>query len=179
MFQTSSALVGILLNLSTALDKQEILRSEILKIEGPITSDKMKSLPYLRACIKESLRLYPVAPVNSRTTTQAIEIGDYEIPKNTDIIMPMISLMRDENYFRNSNEFIPERWLRGDEMCDSKEPFVYLPFGFGPRACVGKRIAMMELEIVLINILRNFKVQFYHSTNDAFFPQFINIPNIP
>lgn len=171
--------MGILLNLSNALDKQEILRSEIRKISEPLSSDNMRNLPYLRACIKESLRLYPVAPVNSRTTKQDLVLDDIVIPKNTDVIMPTISLMRDEKHFDNANEFIPERWIRGNDLCKARDPFAYLPFGFGPRACVGKRIAMMELEVVLINILKNFKVQYYHSKQNAFVPQFINIPNLP
>lgn len=150
-----------------------------MSIEEPLSTDNMKNLPYLRACIKESLRLYPVAPVNSRTTTQEIVIQDFTIPKNTDIIMPMTTLMRDEMYFSNADQFVPERWLRGNELCKVSDPFVYLPFGFGARACVGKRIAMMELEVVLINILKNFKVQYYHSKENAFHPQFINVPNIP
>ncbi|KAL5278663.1 hypothetical protein ACFFRR_003348 [Megaselia abdita] len=176
---TSSALVGLLLNLSADLNKQEILRKEIESIEEPLSFDNMKNLPYLRACIKESLRLYPVAPVNSRTTTQEIVIQDFRIPKHTDIVMPMINLMRDEQYFQNANHFIPERWLRGNEHFKVRDPFVYLPFGFGPRACVGKRIAMMELEVVVINILKNFKIQYYHSRNNAFVPRFINVPNLP
>lgn len=91
----------------------------------------------------------------------------------------MITLMRDENYFNKANEFVPERWLRGNDLCEVRDPFAYLPFGFGARACVGKRIAMMELEVVIIHILKNFKVQYYHSQDNAFLPQFINVPNLP
>ena len=72
-----------------------------------------------------------------------------------------------EQYFERSNEFIPERWLKGnvDAKCPhSKEihPFANLPFGFGPRMCVGRRFAELEIEVLTIRMIREFKLEWNH-----------------
>lgn len=74
-------------------------------------------------------------------------------------------LQRDDAHFPQNDKFIPERWLKNDEsqsQCPSARtanPFIYLPFGFGSRACIGKRFAEMEVEVLLIRLLREFKVE--------------------
>lgn len=62
---------------------------------------------------------------------------------------------RQDKYFPNANEFIPDRWMRqGGEKYASKDahPFVFMPFGFGPRSCIGKRLAQLEMEILLAKV---------------------------
>lgn len=74
-------------------------------------------------------------------------------------------LQRDENHFPQSDTFIPERWMRNEAQstkCPSARaanPFIYLPFGFGPRACIGKRFAEMEVQIMLARILRQYRLE--------------------
>lgn len=147
----------------------------------------MKNMPYLRACIKESIRLYPIGPGTMRRTNQELEIGGYRIPKGTDFAMNTEALMRESKHFPDAEKFIPERWLRDDNInksqCPSAKkadhPFVYLPFGFGPRVCVGKRIVDLELEIGISKILRNYKVEYNYPPEDVFTSYMMNIPKAP
>lgn len=140
----------------------------------------MKNLPYLRACIKESLRLHPVLPANFRSAGHDVVLSNHNIPKGTDIVMPVQILMRDEKHYVRPDEFIPERWMKESPFYHgNKDPFIFLPFGFGPRMCIGRRISEQELEIALLVILRNFKIEFHYDTKDPFITNFINVPNIP
>lgn len=75
--------------------------------------------------------------------------------------------MRDEEHFNDSDTFLPERWLKGNhpDACPSKKasnPFVYLPFGFGPRSCIGRRLATMEIDIILKRILEKYHVEYHY-----------------
>lgn len=81
--------------------------------------------------------------------------------------MGNIIVMRDEEHFNDSDKFIPERWLKGNhpDACPSKKasnPFVYLPFGFGPRSCIGRRLAIMEIDIILKRILERYHVEYHY-----------------
>ncbi|XP_055923884.1 cytochrome P450 CYP12A2-like [Eupeodes corollae] len=187
---TSSALTGCLITLSQNPDKQDILRSEIINVlpekNTSLNADKMKNLPYLRACIKEAFRLYPVSVGQFRSTGCDLVLNGYRIPKDTDIAMPSQILMRDEKFYPKPNDFIPERWLRDidinqDECPKAKNvnPFVFLPFGFGPRTCIGRRISDLELETALCRLIRNFHIRFDYSKEISFKTTILNSPDFP
>lgn len=79
--------------------------------------------------------------------------------------MTNMILQYDEQHFKNPNEFMPERWLKKNvpNACPeakASNPFVYLPFGFGPRSCVGKRFAEMEMNVLLTRLLRKYRIEF-------------------
>lgn len=81
--------------------------------------------------------------------------------------MGNIVVMREDQHFSDGNQFLPERWLQPShpEACAAKKasnPFVYLPFGFGPRSCVGKRLAVMEINVVLKRILEKYHVEYQY-----------------
>lgn len=188
---TSSALVGILLNMAKNPEKQSRLRAEIeSKLKEPtqeFTFDDMKSLPYLRAFIRESLRVYPVFFGNFRATGADLVLDGFCVPKGTRVMMNSNLLSKDECHYTRAEEFLPERWLRQrhNETCaeklidENQSPFVYLPFGFGPRMCAGKRIVDMELELTVSNFVRNFQVEYNYPTDNAFKSGFAYRPVIP
>lgn len=188
---TSSALVGILLNMAKNPEKQSRLRAEIeSKLKEPtqeFTFDDMKSLPYLRAFIRESLRVYPVFFGNFRATGADLVLDGFCVPKGTRVMMNSNLLSKDECHYTRAEEFLPERWLRQrhNETCaekiidENQSPFVYLPFGFGPRMCAGKRIVDMELELTVSNLVRNFQVEYNYPTDNAFKSGFAYRPVIP
>ncbi|XP_037955886.1 cytochrome P450 CYP12A2-like [Teleopsis dalmanni] len=189
---TSSTLQGVLLCLAKNPEKQKKLREEILSIlpekNSELTVENMKNLPYLRACIKESLRLHPLAFANLRQSSVDLVLSGYQVPKGSNINMVSLNLLRDANYYSQPNEFIPERWLRNenkDDTCPhnsatkSNNPFIYLPFGFGPRSCIGRRVAEMELEIAIARLVRNFGIEFNYSTEKPFKCLQVYVPAIP
>ncbi|XP_016961298.1 probable cytochrome P450 12a5, mitochondrial [Drosophila biarmipes] len=189
---TSSTFTGLLLCLAKNPEKQAKLREEVMKVlpnkDSEFTEASMKNVSYLRACIKESQRIYPLTVGNARGLTRDSVISGYRIPAGTFVSMIPISSLHNEEYFPQPKEFLPERWLRNasdsDGKCPAndlrtKNPFIFMPFGFGPRMCVGKRIVEMELELGVARILRNFSVEFNHSTKNAFRSALINLPNIP
>ncbi|XP_037921750.1 probable cytochrome P450 12d1 proximal, mitochondrial isoform X5 [Hermetia illucens] len=166
---TTASFTGLLYLLSKNLDKQEILRKEIMTIlpekESPLTVQNMKHLPYLRACIKESLRVQP--PVNGlvRNAGQNIILSGYQIPKGTTVLMSAFVLQKEDKYYPNADKYEPERWLKRDGTpapAKSAHPFIFLPFGYGPRMCIGRRFAEMQIETLIVRILRDFQVEWHH-----------------
>jgi len=161
---TSSLTKSLLYLLATNPDKQDLLRKELCYVlpdkTSTITPEILKRLPYMRACVKEGLRCYPVVVGTARTTTKDLVIQDYEIPEGTHVVMVNQVLYEDDEYFSNSKAFTPERWLKSDECLDSvtKNPFVYTPFGFGRRTCIGKRFAELEVAIFLTRFIREYEV---------------------
>lgn len=83
--------------------------------------------------------------------------------------MGNIYVMRDKEHFPDGGKFIPERWLKANQpdACPHKKatnPFVYLPFGFGPRTCICRRIAMMELSVILKRFLDKYHIEHHYSS---------------
>ncbi|KFB35469.1 cytochrome P450 CYP12F2 [Anopheles sinensis] len=164
---TSSGTVGILYCLARNPEKQAKLREELRTImpkkDSPLTPENMRNMPYLRACIKEGLRLYQPIAGNMRATGRDIVLQGYRIPKDTDIAMGTALMQRTEQHFKRSMEYLPERWLteRPEDVPSGKDasPFIFLPFGFGSRSCIGKRLAMMEMEIITARLVRQFDMR--------------------
>ncbi|KAH8310603.1 hypothetical protein KR044_002098, partial [Drosophila immigrans] len=190
---TTTTFTGVLLCLAQNPEKQAKLREEVLRIlpnkDSDFTEASMKNVPYLRACIKEALRVYPLTSGNTRVTKSDLILSGYQIPKETPVIMSYLGFSENDNHYPRSKEFLPERWLRQSktEAADGKcpvdlkatNPFSYLPFGFGPRMCVGKRIVEMELELGIARLVRNYNVEFNHSMEKPFKNLLINVPCIP
>ena len=168
---TSSAAIGVLYCLAKNQDKQEKLREELRQIlpnkDDALTPEKMRNMPYLRAVIKEGIRLFPPAAGSVRTLNDDLVLSGYRVPKGTEVMLPMMLAHYDDKQFAQAKAFIPERWLKSniDPQCPhSKDshPFAYLPFGFGPRMCVGKRLAELEIEVLVSRIIRDYKLEWNH-----------------
>lgn len=182
---TSLALQALLLLLAQNPDKQERLRQEIMTVmpskDSPLTSENMKSLPYLRACMKEQHRLIPVVFGNARTPARDIVIQGYQIPKGTHMIMQHGYAGQDEEQFSRQKEFIPERWLKdetqaaaaGCSHAKTANAFSYMPFGFGNRACIGMRFAELETALLTARMVRNFEMS-WHYGEPKFKPSLLN-----
>ncbi|KAM8704115.1 hypothetical protein ACLKA7_008686 [Drosophila subpalustris] len=188
---TSSTFTAAMLCIATHPEKQDKLREEVMRVlpdkDSEFTEASMKNVPYLRACIKESQRMYPLVIGNTRTTNRDCVLSGYKVPAGTFVSMIPLNSLSSDQYFPRSSEYLPERWMRSDadsakcpaNPLKSTNPFVFLPFGFGPRMCVGKRIVDMELELGIARIIRNFKVEFNYSTDNAFRSVLISKPDIP
>ncbi|XP_063635636.1 cytochrome P450 CYP12A2-like [Cydia splendana] len=139
--------------LATNPEKQKKLREEVLS--------KETRRPYLKACIKESMRVLPVVTGNARTSTKEHNLLGYKIPKGIMIGLSHQYLSIKEDHYPRPDEFIPERWLvdKHDPLYHGNtHPFVTSPFGFGVRMCIGRRISELELETLISKITENFQI---------------------
>jgi cytochrome P450 len=108
--------------------------------------------------INESLRLYPPVPVVSREALRDMKFGDINVPKGVIVWTLLVALHQDPDIWGpDANNFNPERFSNGvSGAC--KLPYVYMPFGVGPRKCLGQNFAMAELKILLALIVSNFSL---------------------
>ncbi|KAG8338328.1 hypothetical protein J6590_005873 [Homalodisca vitripennis] len=111
---------------------------------------RQQALPFLQAFIKETMRLWPVAIGTLRTPDKDLVLSGYRIPKGSLLLTSNYIMCRNPKYFKNPLHFRPERWLSSERLEYSQ--FAFAPFGIGVRSCVGRRIAMLELETFLLNI---------------------------
>lgn len=99
--------------------------------------------------------MYPVVIGNGRETTADCVIGGYHVPKGVQIVFQHYVMSNEEEYFKDSNQFLPERWLKNNCLNRPAHPFVSLPFGYGKRMCLGKRFAELEIQILLAKVRYN------------------------
>ncbi|GAB6030265.1 hypothetical protein CHUAL_005942 [Chamberlinius hualienensis] len=155
----SSTLSFTAYNLATHPKCQERLYNEVKdaleKNDGKIDYEMLSQLSYMDMVIHESLRRYPAAIRTDRECTQDCVLNEIPIKKGMLIGIQIYALMNDEDYYKNPEEFRPERFE--EDGCDYKNSFTYLAFGVGPRNCIGMRFALMEIKMVLIHVLKDFK----------------------
>lgn len=140
-------------------DVEQRLRGEIETIVGsdlPSAAD-LSQLPYARAVILETMRLYPPAWAIGREALEDLTVAGVHIPKGGQLWMLQWINHRDPRYFPEPLQFKPERWLEGLERTLPR--FAYYPFGGGPRICIGNHFAMMEAILTLITLLQRMRIR--------------------
>jgi cytochrome P450 len=122
--------------------------------DQPPNVNNLGSLHYLDQVIKESLRLYPPIHVGNRMADGPLEACGYAIPANTRVMYSIYLSHRDATLWPEVNCFKPERFDRAQRP--TQPPFTYVPFGGGPRNCIGAAFAQIEAKVVLARILQSF-----------------------
>lgn len=114
----------------------------------------------------ETLRKHPVVDALLRTSNQPYDIPNttLKIPQRTFVFIPVHALHHDPDYYPDPDRFDPERF--NAENRAARHPFVYLPFGEGPRNCIGMRFGLMQTRVGLITVLRRFRVRPSPNTPD-------------
>jgi len=121
-----------------------------------ITMDVLPRLVRTRAVVNETLRLYPPAFAIARESLGPDRLGEFDLPARTVLIIAPWVLHRHRRYWRDPDAFDPDRF-----MPDAPQPprFAYLPFGAGPRVCIGAQFALTEAVLVLASIIQRFRVE--------------------
>lgn len=138
--------------------EQERVRAEVQTVLGqdPPTSEDLARLPILTQSVQEVLRLYPAAPVLlGRRTTAPLELGGWCIPKRTLLIIPVMQIQRDPRWFPDPLAFRPERFA---PTAAEIPRGAWMPFGAGPRVCLGQGLAMAEIVTVAALLLQRFRM---------------------
>jgi cytochrome P450 len=114
----------------------------------------LDAAPWSRAVAREALRLYPPAYWIGRTAVDDDRIGEYDVPRGTNLVINIYGMHRHPAYWSNPNDFQPERML--DPQAWDPKRFVFLPFGVGPRSCIGSRFSLYEMQVVLLSFAHAF-----------------------
>ncbi|XP_055908122.1 uncharacterized protein LOC129942964 [Eupeodes corollae] len=163
---TSNLMAFAVTELMKNPDCQEKLRQEVLDViealDGePLTYEALHGMKYMDMVISETLRRWPLVESVDRRCNKDFSYKDNDVNvtiKAGDAIwIPIVGYHLDENYFPDPLKFDPERF--SDENKSNIKPFTYLPFGVGPRNCIGSRFALIEAKAMLFYILSHFRIE--------------------
>ncbi|CAG9973782.1 unnamed protein product [Clonostachys byssicola] len=156
---TAIALANILYQLILHPDIMAKLRAELDDALDPeevvAPYDKVKHLPYLRACLDESLRLWPPTPhgLPRKTPAEGLSVMGHYVPGNTTVSMSALVAHRDETVYPNADKFIPDRFL-GEDGKNLQSSFI--TFSAGARGCIGRNISYLEQAVLLASMVHRY-----------------------
>lgn len=159
---SATLLAWTMVSLALHQEWQEKARLEVLEVcgeHGSPSADNLNKLKVVGMILNETLRLYPsLAEIGRRETFEEVRLDNETVlPRGTGVIIACAFIHRDkEAWGADADEFHPERFANGvSQAC--KYPYAFLPFGIGPRICIGQHFAFMEAKIILAVILQHFR----------------------
>jgi cytochrome P450 family 6 len=161
-FETSSTTITFCLyELAMHQDIQDRLRREIdvelQKHDGKLTYEGIQEMEYLDKVVSETLRKYPPSPRLIRECTKDYKIPgtDVVLEKGIKTIVPIMALHHDPKYYPDPERFDPERFNENEKK--KRHHYVYLPFGEGPRICIGRRFGLLQTKVGVVSLISKFQ----------------------
>jgi cytochrome P450 len=154
----SNALAWALYALSGAPHVEEALCEEIDRVLGGRAPgvDDLALMPYLERFFKELLRLYPTAYIIGRIAIDDCTLGGVRVKRGENLLISQWAIHRSSKHYKDPARFMPERWT--SEMSAKLHKFAYLPFGAGPRVCIGAQFGLIEAKTILVGILQRYRL---------------------
>jgi cytochrome P450 len=155
---TAATLTYSLYLLAGSPEVEARMVDELQKVLGnrPPTSDDLPNLTYTRCVVKEAMRIYPPSWGVGREAIRDVEIGEYHVPRKTQLLAMQWLVHHDPRWYPEPDKFKPERW-QGD-LEATLPRCAYFPFGDGPRTCIGDSFAMLEIVLVLATIVQRYRM---------------------
>jgi cytochrome P450 len=156
---SSNALSWLFYLLATHPDCLERVRQEFDAVleDAPLSFGDVPRLEFAAQVIQEALRLYPPFWMIDRMAVADDQVGDIAIPRGSTVIVYVYGAHHASRYWKNPEIFDPERFIKGSEK--QRTPFTHLPFGGGPRGCIGTHYAMMQILMILSVLLKRYDFQ--------------------
>lgn len=156
---TATTLTWALYDLARSPEVEAKLHAEVDSVlDGrPPTLQDLPNLPYTRMVVDEALRLYPAAWSLSRQALNEDEVAGYALPAGADLSLMVYNVHRDPRWWEDPERFDPERFT--PERSAGRPPSAYLPFGGGPRLCIGNQIALTEAPLLLASIAQQYRLR--------------------
>lgn len=156
---SSSALAWVWCELDQHPEVRDKLHQELAEVigDGPLQLEHVEQLVYTRMVIEEAIRLHPPFWFENRNVAADVELGGVPIKKGSVVVFSRYSLHRHPGFWKDPERFNPERFRPGAEE-NKRSVYAYVPFGGGPRICIGIHFAIMELVVVLAVLARRYKV---------------------
>ncbi|GAB0094903.1 hypothetical protein DMENIID0001_102290 [Sergentomyia squamirostris] len=164
-YETTSITISLVLyELARNEKAQEKLREEIKEYESKtgLNYDAIHDMPYLDHCVNETMRVHAPIIIISKVCTESnvtypVDGRNVVIPKGMTIHIPIFSIHRNGSVYQNPEKFIPERFENGGSK-DFKDNCNFLPFGTGPRICLGMRFALLQVKSAVVEVIRQYRV---------------------
>jgi cytochrome P450 len=141
----------------------ERARAEVVAALGgepmPQRYEQLAALPFVEACVNETMRLKPVAPILIIEAIRDTVVGGIQIEPGQTVMCLMRPPAVDERYFPDPQSFDPARWLEANAKTAASAKRVSMPFGAGPRLCPGRYLAMLEMKTVIAMLLAGFELE--------------------
>lgn len=179
---TATAVTFLLFHLAKNARVQSKAREEALAVLGDksnsVEPHQLEKMPFIKACLKESMRLAPSLPGIYRKLDHDVVMSGYVVPAGVPIFVDGFVAGRAEENFSCPQLYLPERWLKTDQEILPHDGYASLPFSFGPRMCLGRRIAELQICTLMAKILIRYSIE-YSRENLEWHGQLINIPKDP
>lgn len=168
---SATGLSWLLWELAKQPDIVAQIRKEAAIFDDVPTFEQLMQMPYTRQVVEEGLRLYPPAWTMTREATVDHEVEGYQLVKGNSVFMSVFELHRNPNLWNDPLRFNPANF--SPENVKNRAKFNYLPFGAGPRICIGQQFALMEMQLILAALVKRFTFETDPSHPVGMHPQIV------